>query len=90
MQLMLEDLELRYKVLSDAQMLQACAAIEGTIEYAKSLIIKEKEQIENAYRDGLVASRYNGNENTEEYYYDLYNQSIKKITITENNNQPNL
>ena len=43
MQLMLEDLELRYKVLSDAQMLQACAAIEGTIEYAKSLIIKEKE-----------------------------------------------
>ena len=45
MQLMLEDLELRYKVLSDAQMLQACGAIEGTIEYAKSLIIKEKEQI---------------------------------------------
>ena len=89
MQLMLEDLELRYKVLSDAQMLQACGAIEGTIEYAKSLIIKEKEQIENAYRDGLVASRYNGNENTEEYYYDLYNQSINKITITENNNQPN-
>ena len=90
MQLMLDDLELRYKVLSDAQMLQACAAIEGTIEYSKSLIIKEKEQIENAYRDGLVASRYNGNENTEEYYYDLYNHSIKKITITENNNQPNL
>ena len=56
----------------------------------KELLEKEKEQIENAYRDGLVASRYNGNENTEEYYYDLYNQSIKKITITENNNQPNL
>ena len=48
MQLMLEDLELRYKVLSDAQMLQACAAIEGTIEYSKSLIIKEKEQIIDA------------------------------------------
>ena len=56
----------------------------------KELLEKEKEQIENAYRDGLVASRYNENENTEEYYYNLYNQSIKKITITENNNQPNL
>jgi hypothetical protein len=43
MQLMLEDLELRYKVLSNAEMLQACGAIEGTIDYAKSLIIKEKE-----------------------------------------------
>ena len=71
--LMLDDLELRYKVLSDAQMLQACGAIEGTIEYAKSLIIKEKEQIMDAYRDGLVASRYNGNENTEEYYNQIYN-----------------
>ena len=36
---------------------------------------KEKEQIENAYRDGLVASRYNGNENTEEYYNQNYNQN---------------
>ena len=52
MQLMLEDLELRYKVLSDAQMIQACAAIEGTIEYAKSLIIKEKEQIIDAHLEG--------------------------------------
>jgi hypothetical protein len=52
MQLMLEDLELRYKVLSNAEMLQACGAIEGTIDYAKSLIIKEKEQIMNAYCDG--------------------------------------
>ena len=60
------------------------------IDKAVELQEKERKQIENAYRDGLVASRYNGNENTEEYYYDLYNQSIKKITITENNNQPNL
>ena len=60
------------------------------IDKAVELQEKERKQIENAYRDGLVASRYNGNENTEEYYYNLYNQSIKKITITENNNQPNL
>ena len=71
MQLMLEDLELRYKVLSDAQMLQACAAIEGTIEYAKSLIIKEKEQIENAYMDGnhIKDEFYN----PKEYYNQTYN-----------------
>jgi hypothetical protein len=50
---MLEDLELRYKVLSNAEMLQACGAIEGTIDYAKSLIIKEKEQIVDAYADGI-------------------------------------
>ena len=70
MQLMLEDLELRYKVLSDAQMLQACAAIEGTIEYTKSLIIKEKEQICNAYTDGLEGP-YLG---AEEYHNRTYNQ----------------
>ena len=71
MQLMLEDLELRYKVLFDAQMLQACAAIEGTIEYAKSLIIKEKEQIENAYMDGnhIKDEFYN----PKEYYNQTYN-----------------
>ena len=71
MQLMLDDLELRYKVLSDAQMLQACAAIEGTIEYAKSLIIKEKEQIIKAMNYGL------GNEKEielgEYYYNQTYN-----------------
>jgi hypothetical protein len=57
MQLMLEDLELRYKVLSNAEMLQACGAIEGTIDYAKSLIIKEKEQIIDAYEDGKENER---------------------------------
>ena len=73
MQLMLDDLELRYKVLSDTQMLQACAAIEGTIEYAKSLIIKEKEQIIKAMNYGL------GNEKEielgEYYYNQTYNQN---------------
>ena len=68
----------------------AISKLELVFYLKNTLLEKEKEQIENAYRDGLVASRYNGNENTEEYYYDLYNQSIKKITITENNNQPNL
>jgi hypothetical protein len=74
MQLMLEDLELRYKVLSDAQMLQACAAIEGTIEYAKSLTIKEKEQIINA----TCLGKYNNiddRQKGEEYYNQTYNQN---------------
>ena len=71
MQLMLDDLELRYKVLSDAQMLQACAAIEGTIEYAKSLIIKEKEQIMNAHTEGY--SNYDSEMTSIEYYNQAYN-----------------
>ena len=56
------------------------------IRLIKDRLEKEKEQICNAYTDGLEGP-YLG---AEEYYYDLYNQSIKKITITENNNQPNL
>ena len=70
MQLMLEDLELRYKVLSDAQMLQACAAIEGTIEYAKSLIIKEKEQIIDACNSAFEDKTTWG----ERYYNQTYNK----------------
>jgi hypothetical protein len=51
------------------------------IDEAKKLLQKEKEQICNAYTDGLEGP-YIG---AEEYYYDLYNQFIKKITITEFN-----
>ena len=79
MQLMLEDLELRYKVLSNAEMLQACGAIEGTIDYAKSLIIKEKEQIMNDYKEGVNKGiLYCNGEvfiSKEEYYNQTYNQN---------------
>jgi len=82
MQLMLIDLELRYKVLYDAQMLQACAAIEGTIEYAKSLIIKEKEQIIDAMeRTAMYVSvasidKEIGKMTIEDLYNQTYNQKI--------------
>ena len=72
MQLMLEDLELRYKALYNAQMLQACAAIEGTIEYAKSLIIKEKEQIKMDYVNGKYYHQYD-DITSEDYYNKTYN-----------------
>ena len=77
MQLMLEDLELKYKVLSNAEMLQACVALEGTIEYAKSLIIKEKEQIMRDYRNGKVEAKMPNEVNTTgtEYYNQTYNQN---------------
>jgi hypothetical protein len=79
MQLMLEDLELRYKVLSNAEMLQACGAIEGTIEYAKSLIIKEKEQIIDfaigAYQD---ISRMKGVSENKILFEEYYNQTYNK------------
>jgi len=73
MQLMLEDLELRYKVLSDAQMIQGCAAIDGTIEYAKSLVIKEKEQIIDAFIQG--GEQWNSEDASIEYYNQTYNQN---------------
>ena len=71
MQLMLEDLELRYKVLSNAEMLQACGAIEGTIDYAKSLIIKEKEHLMMAFNDGKTNAVLK-KRTSEEYYNQLY------------------
>jgi len=80
MQLMLEDLELRYKVLSNAEMLQACGAIEGTIDYAKSLIIKEKEQIMKAYKDHHDLGHIYGLDN-EQYYNQTYNQKQHIIDI---------
>jgi hypothetical protein len=78
------------ELIDELKLIEAYPMNPLVLRIATDLLEKEKEQIENAYRDGLVANRYNGNENTEEYYYNLYNQSIKKITITENNNQPNL
>ena len=56
----------------------AISKLELVFYLKNTLLEKEKEQIENAYRDGLVASRYNGNENTEEYYNQIYNQEPKK------------
>jgi hypothetical protein len=71
---MLEDLELRYKVLSNAEMLQACGAIEGTIDYAKSLIIKEKKQIMNAAKSCNYIGGATDIE-AEDYYNQTYNQN---------------
>ena len=84
MQLMLEDLELRYKVLSNAEMLQACGAIEGTIEYAKSLIIKEKEQIMDAYCDGAKGGA-NGNKGQHENGWVSIQMRNKYFNQTYNN-----
>ena len=46
---------------------------------------KEKEQIMDAYCEGFKEGSEGNRIMPEEYYYDLYNQFIKKITITEFN-----
>ena len=46
---------------------------------------KEKEQIIDAYCEGFKEGSEGNRIMPEEYYYDLYNQFIKKITITEFN-----
>ena len=46
---------------------------------------KEKEQIIDAYCEGFKEGSEGNRIKSEEYYYDLYNQFIKKITITEFN-----
>jgi hypothetical protein len=61
-------------------MLQACGAIEGTIDYAKSLIIKEKEQIIDAHTNAYLIgeddiSVEDANEASIKYYNLTYNQN---------------
>ena len=51
----------------------------------KELMEKEKEQIIDAYCEGFKEGSEGNRIKSEEYYYDLYNQFIKKITITEFN-----
>ena len=74
------------ELIDELKLIEAYPMNPLVLRIATDLLEKEKEQICNAYTDGLEGP-YLG---AEEYYYDLYNQSIKKITITENNNQPNL
>ena len=51
----------------------------------ENLLEKEKEQIIDAYCEGFKEGSEGNRIMPEEYYYDLYNQFIKKITITEFN-----
>ena len=64
-------------------------AYSVVLTLAEYLLEKEKDQIVKAVEDtrsNIVPKMFiNENLSGEEYYYDLYNQSIKKITITEYN-----
>jgi 5'(3')-deoxyribonucleotidase len=65
-------------------MLQACGAIEGTIDYAKSLIIKEKEQITDAHTNAYLIgeddiSVEDANEASIKYYNQTYNRKIPEL-----------
>ena len=59
--------------------------INLTLEDFKEALEKEKEQIIDAYCEGFKEGSEGNRIMPEEYYYDLYNQFIKKITITEFN-----
>ena len=59
--------------------------INLTLEDFKEALEKEKEQIIDAYCEGFKEGSEGNRIKSEEYYYDLYNQFIKKITITEFN-----
>ena len=50
----------------------------------------EKEQIIDAYCEGFKEGSEGNRIMPEEYYYDLYNQFIKKITITEFNQKQHI
>ena len=73
MQMMLDDLIYKREVYENAKMYQCVATLETSIEIAKHLIEKEKEQIRNAYNNGyLAAYKY---KDWEEYYKQNYNQN---------------
>ena len=74
MQMMLDDLLAKRDVYENAKMYQCVATLETSIEIAKHLLEKEKEQIVNAFEQGIeFAFPTNGS-----YYY---NQTYKPETI---------
>jgi hypothetical protein len=72
MQMMLDDLIYKREVYENAKMYQCVATLETSIEIAKHLIEKEKEQIMNAYNNGQQIPPF---EYAEQYYNQTYNQN---------------
>jgi hypothetical protein len=79
MQMMLDDLISKREVYENATLYQCVATLETSIEIAKHLIEKEKEQIEQTFDNGVYHARYfrEGEEQLdgEEYYNQTYNQN---------------
>ena len=76
MQRMLDDLLAKRDVYENAKMYQCVATLETSIEIAKYLLEKEKEQIQDAYIEGYTNW---GSEMTAfEYYNQTYSQEPKK------------
>ena len=72
MQIMLDDLLAKRDVYENAKMYECVATLETSIEIAKHLIEKEKEQIMNAYNNGQQIPPF---EYAEQYYNQTYNQN---------------
>lgn len=70
MQMMLDDLISKRDVYENAKMYQCVATLETSIEIAKHLLEKEKEQIKNAF-----ASGWNWNYDADKYFDETYNQN---------------
>ena len=80
MQRMLDDLLSKRDVYENAKMYECVATLETSIEIAKFLLEKEKEQIINAYEDGKENQRESITNIYKyiigEYYYNqTYNQN---------------
>jgi len=67
--MMLDDLISKREVYENAKMYQCVATLETSIEIAKHLIEKEKEQITKAY-NSAIPFKFG-----EEYYNQTYNQN---------------
>ena len=70
MQRMLDDLIEKRNVYENAKMYQSVATLETSIEIARYLLEKERDQIINAFQNG-----WNWNYNAEKYYNETYNQN---------------
>ena len=82
MQRMLDDLLAKREVYENAKMYECVATLETSIEIARFLLEKEKEQIIDAYKQGCgYEYEYIDDESTsykeeaEEYYNQTYNQN---------------
>ena len=82
MQRMLDDLIAKRNVYENSKMYECVATLETSIEIARFLLEKEKEQIIDAYKQGCgYEYEYIDDESTsykeeaEEYYNQTYNQN---------------
>lgn len=72
MQIILNDLKLKYKIYEDANLYNSASALETSIYLASKLLEIEKQQIVDAYCEGDFNGMINKEKPSEQYYNETF------------------